>query len=82
MQTANNLSTVTINIDQFDGSISHDGNKRRVAGEQKVKIDKMLESSSAVKVHSKLVKNMMTPGDIEPAHLPSKTALRVRKHRN
>lgn len=48
--------------------------KRRVIGEQNVEIEKMLESSSAAKMQSKLVKKIMKPGDIEPAHLPSKNS--------
>lgn len=35
----------------------------------------MLESSTATKVHSKLVKNIMTPG-------PTKNVMRIRKHKN
>lgn len=82
VQTSNNLNSMTIKIDDFDGNITHGGNKRRITGAQKVKVDKMLESSSAAKVHKKLVKEIMNPGDVEPAHLPTQNTLRVRKHRN
>lgn len=73
---------MTIKISDFDSKIVHDGNKRRVAGDQKIEIDKMLETASAAKVHNKLVKKVMSPGDVEPAHIPTKNALRIRKHRN
>lgn len=82
LQTSNNLNSMTIKIDNFDGNVVHDGNKRRVTGAQKVKIDKMLASSSAAKAHKNLVNETMKPGDVEPAHLPTKNALRIRKHRN
>lgn len=82
VQTSNNLHNMTIKINNFDGNIVHDGNKRRVTGAQKVEFDKMLKNASASKVHSKLVKKNMTAGDVEPAHIPTKNSLRIRKHRN
>lgn len=81
VETCNNLHTLTIKINDFDGKIVHDGNKRRVAGDQKVEIEKMLVTASAAKVYNKLVKQNMSPGDVEPAHIPTKNALRIRKHR-
>lgn len=83
VQTCNNLSKMTVKINDFNDKIKHDGNKRRqVTGTQKDEIDKMLETQVASKVHSNLVKHIMKAGDIEPAHLPSKNALNVRRHRN
>lgn len=79
VETFENLQTMTIKINNFDSKIVHAGNKRRV---QKVEIDKMLENTSAAKVHSKLVKQIMSAGDVEPAHIPTKNSLRIRKQRN
>lgn len=72
VQTSNNLHNMTIKINNFDGNIVHDGNKRRVTGVQRVEIDKMLENTSAAKVQNKLVKEIMTAGDVEPSHIPAK----------
>lgn len=82
VRTSNDMSTATIKIDDFDGNIKHSGNKRRVTGVKKNEINEMLSVSSASKVHSNLVKKIMKPGDVEPAHLPSKNALRCRKYQN
>lgn len=78
-QTSNNLSTLKIYIDNFDGNVMHKGNKRRVAGTQKNEIDNMLKTENAFKVQNKIVQKTMKPGDVEPAHLPTLNALRVRK---
>lgn len=82
VHTMENLMKMKVNIDDFDGNVLHDGKKRRVFGAQKAEIDKMLKEASAAKVHRKLVKSTMEPGDVEPPHLPTKNALRIRKHRN
>lgn len=82
VQTSDKLSMLQINIDNFDGNILHKDNKRRLTGKSKNEIDKMLEDSSAFKVHKKLVKNTMKPGDVEPAHLPTMNALRISKSRS
>lgn len=82
VQTSNDLTIIKVNIDNFDGNIVHEGNKRRIAGSQKVNINSMLKNSSASKVHNRLVKKIMKPGDIEPAHVPSKNALRILKSRS
>lgn len=80
VHTMENLMKMKVNIDDFD--VLHDGKKRRVFGAQKAEINKMLKEASAAKVHRKLVKSTMEPGDVEPPHLPTKNALRIRKHRN